>query len=381
MPSLRLSGLAEGPFFSARELARARSFSRGEDGIWLAATLARLALLALLAWLLPPRIRRLRLGPLRVAAVTTVLLVAAVWLVTLPFALADLWWQHHWGLGPFHAGAWLESQPAAVGPEAAAVVGGAVLVVALARRTRRWWLVAAPVVVAVAALFALAWGWLGEVGTHPLRDPALAADATRIARIERVPGTPVRVEDVGSRTRQVNAFTNGFGPSASVVLWSTVLDGRLSRPELDVLLGHELGHVRSRHVLKAIGWVALATAPVLWLLARATRRRGGVGDPANLPLVFLLLAVLALLAAPAVDAVSRRYEAEADWRALNATRDPAAATQLFQAFARTSLEDPDPGLLDYLWLENHPTVMQRIAMARAWAASAGRRSRGDPGSP
>jgi len=345
-----------------------RSYSRGEDAIWLAATLMRLAVLALCAWLLPSRIRRSRRGPLLTAGVTALVLAAAVWLAALPFVIADLWWQHHWGLGPFGAGAWLASQPEAVAPEAVAVVAGAVLVVALARRTKRWWLVAAPVVVAIAALYALASGWIAVVGTQPLRSAALRADVARLERIEHVTGTPVRVQDVSSQTRQVNAFTNGFGPSASVVLWNTLLDGRLSRRELDVLLGHELGHVRTRHVLKAIGWVALIAAPALWLLAAVLRRRGGAGDPANVPFLALLLALVALAAAPAVNAVSRRYEAEADWRALNATRDPAAASELFQEFARTSLEDPDPGLLDYLWLENHPTLMQRIAMTRAWAA-------------
>jgi len=54
--------------------------------------------------------------------------------------------------------------------------------------------------------------------------------------------------------------------------------------------------------------------------------------------------------------------------AINATRDPASAQRLFQGFARTSLEEPNPPLLDYLWLENHPTLMQRIAMAQQWRA-------------
>jgi STE24 endopeptidase len=111
--------------------------------------------------------------------------------------------------------------------------------------------------------------------------------------------------------------------------------------------------------------------PTLWLLALLTRRRGGVGDPANLPYAILVLTVLALLTAPLENAVSRRYEAEADWRALNATRDPTADTRLFQQFGKTSLEEPNPSLLDYLWLENHPTIAQRIAMAKAWEARNG----------
>jgi STE24 endopeptidase len=241
------------------------------------------------------------------------------------------------------------------------------------------------VIVAIAATLAFVSGWIAAAASHPLHDAQLRGDAARLARVEHVSGTPVRVEDVSSWTDQANAFTVGFGPSTHVVLWDTLLDGRFSRGEIDVVIAHELGHVRSRHVLKAIGWTALIVLPTLWLLEVATRRRGGVGDPANLPYAFLVLSVLALLTTPVQNAVSRRYEAEADWRALNATRDPGADASLFQRFAQTSLEQPNPPLLDYLWLENHPTLMQRIAMAERWSqrqrSTGGRSSRGGPGSP
>ena len=58
------------------------------------------------------------------------------------------------------------------------------------------------------------------------------------------------------------------------------------------MIAHELGHVRSRHILKAIGWTALIVLPTLWLLALATRRRGGLGDPTNLPYAILVLTLL-----------------------------------------------------------------------------------------
>ena len=45
---------------------------------------------------------------------------------------------------------------------------------------------------------------------------------------------------------------------------------------------------------------------------------------------------------------------------------PGLAERLFKSFEQTSLEQPDPPLLDYLWLENHPTLMQRIVMAQRW---------------
>jgi hypothetical protein len=44
-----------------------------------------------------------------------------------------------------------------------------------------------------------------------------------------------------------------------------------------------------------------------------------------------------------------------------------------QSFTRTSLVQPDPPTWSYLLLDNHPTIMQRIALANAWAARESRR--------
>jgi STE24 endopeptidase len=381
VPSLHLSGLDQRRFFSAHELSRARDFTRGADGLWVAGIVAELVALLVLARVLPRSVRGMGLGRVGAAIVVGMVMLVTLWAVGLPISLVDYWWQHHWGLGPFHVWSYFAAAWSTLWPEAVSVMAGIVLVVGLAGRfRRRWWLIAGPVIVGIAALFAFLGGWLQSSG-HSLRDPALRADVARLERIEHVTGTPVRVQKVSSWTSQANAFTVGFGPSAHVVLWDTLLDGRFSRGEEDVVIAHELGHVASRHIIKAIGWSALIVLPTLWLLEVLTRRRGGVGDPANLPFVLLALVVLGLVTTPIQNAVSRRYEAEADWHALNATRDPAATQRLFEGFARTSLQEPNPGVLDYLWLENHPTLMQRIAMARAWSVRAGRPSRGGRGSP
>jgi Zn-dependent protease with chaperone function len=367
VPTLHLSGLDEHRYFSDHEIARARSFGRGEEALWALSLVAQLGALGVLVWRLPRSVRTIGLGRIATAVIVGMVLLVTLWFVSLPFSLVDLWWQHHWGLGPFDVLAWLGAQWSTLGPEAVIAMAMIVLLVGLAGRfPRRWWLIAGPVVVALALVFAFLSGWLAAAASHPLHNPQLAADARKLEQAEHVSGTRVRVQDVSSWTDQANAFTVGFGPSTRVVLWDTLLDGRFSRRQEDVVIAHELGHVRSRHILKAIGWTALIVLPTLWLLGLATRRRGGLGDPANLPYAILVLSVLSLLALPVQNAVSRRYEAEADWRALDATRDPSAMSALFQNFQETSLEEPSPGVFDYLWLENHPTLMQRIAMARAW---------------
>ena len=372
VPSIDTSGLDPRTYFSQRSLDRAASYTRGTELLWLLSTAATLAALVVLARLLPARVRSIGLGRIGSAVIVGMVLIVGLWFVALPFSLAALWWQHHWGLGPFDILAWLSGQWALLAPSAISALATIVLLVGLAGRFRRWWLVATPIVVVIAAFFAFVSGWLLAASSHPLRNQQLAADARRMERLDHVTGTPVRVQDVSSWTDQANAYTVGFGPSAHVILWDTLLDERFTRGEKVAVIAHELGHVRSRHIIKGIGWTALVVLPTLWILALATRRRGGVCDPANLPYVILVLSVVGLLTTPAQNVVSRRYEAEADWRSLNATRDPASTRKLFQTFERTSLETPSPPTWDYLFLETHPTLAQRIAMVEQWRKRNGR---------
>jgi STE24 endopeptidase len=372
VPSLDTSGLDLHRYFSQRSLDRAASYTRGVEVLWLLSTAATLAALVLLARILPSKVRSIGLGRIGSAVIVGMVLIVGLWFVGLPFSFAELWWQHHWGLGPFDILAWLNGQWALLAPAALSALATIVLLVGLAGRFRRWWLVATPIVVVIAAFFVFVSGWLLAGASHPLRNPQLAADARRMERIEHVTGTPIRVQDVSKWTDQANAFTAGFGPSTHVIVWDTMLDDRFTRGEKVAVIAHELGHVRSRHIVKGIGWTALVVLPTLWILALATRRRGGVGDPANLPYVILVLTVVGLLTAPFQNVVSRRYEAEADWRSLNATRDPASTRKLFETFERTSLDNPDPPTWDYLWLETHPTLAQRIAMVEQWRKRNGR---------
>jgi STE24 endopeptidase len=367
VPTLRLNGFDVHRYFSEHQLARAHRFGTGEDVLWLLGTIAQLVALVVLVRRGPRIARGTGLGPLGSAVVVGMVLLVTLWFVGLPFGLADLWWQHHWGLGPFDPGAWLLAQDLSLPASAVFAVLTIVVAVGLAVWIGRyWWLAGALAFIAIAVLFGFVSGWIGASGTHSISNPSLRARVARIESSEHV-RAPVRILPVHKVTHEANAFSVGFGPSTHVVLWDTLLDGRFTPREVDVVIAHELGHVRSRHIPKALAWYALFALPAAFLVAEVTRRRGGLQRPGNLPLAVLALAVAALVAAPFQNAVSRHYEAEADWRALEATHDPAAARKLFQRFARTSLAEPDPPLLGYLWLENHPTLMQRIAMTEQFA--------------
>ena len=366
--SLRLPHVDEHRFFTTAQLHAASSYSSVGDWLWIGGALVQIGVLVLYAWRGERFARESAAGPLGTGMLLGMLGFALVWLAQVPFTVLGLWWErrHHLTSDGYVGtvfGGWL-----GLGAEFVFLCVALAVVMGFARVVGdRWWLPAAPVFVGLALLFAFLDPWL--LPTHALHDPQLRAAATRYERIEGVAPTPIVVESVHTSTTLPNAEAAGMGPSRRVILWDTIVDGRFSERELDVVVSHELGHLARHHIWKDVGWYALFAFPGAWAIARATRRRGGMVRPAAVPLALLVLVLLNYLALPVQNAISRHMEAEADWMALRTTHDPAAAIGLFRRFASTTLEEPDPSTFDYLMQENHPTLVQRIAMAEAWRAS------------
>jgi Zn-dependent protease with chaperone function len=363
--SLRLPHLDPHAYFTASQLRASESFGRLTDALWWAGVVVELLALAAFARYGGRWARESAAGPLGTGMLLGMLGFALVWAVELPFGVAGLWWQRrhhlsHVGYLSYLFGDWF-----ALGAQFVFLCLALAIVMGLARRIgRHWWLAAAPVFVGLGALFAFVDPYL--VPTHRLDDPALAAAARRLEAREHVGPVPVVVQDVHDVTSLPNAEAMGLGPSRRIVVWDTLVDGRFSPAELRVVVAHEVGHLAHEDIWRQVGWFALFAFPGAFLVARATRGRGGMGEPAAIPLSLLVLVALQLAALPLQNAISRHVEAAADWAALNATRDPAGATALFRRFVPTTLDEPSPSTLDYLLLENHPTIMQRLAMVQAW---------------
>ncbi len=368
MPSgLELPHLDPRQYFSAAELSRTLSYERFQQIDWLLSVLATIAALVVVARRGPRLGREIGLGRIGTGIVLGMLAITTVWALNLPFAVASRWWERRHGLT---RGGWIDWLLAPwaqlVGQVAIALLAIVVALVLTGRFPRRWWIAAAPAFTLIALLFAFAGPYLDALGTHGLRSPALRSAAKALERRDGVQGTPISVQDVSKTTTQANAMSEGIGPSRRVILWNTLLDGRFSFGEVKFVIAHELGHTARRHIWKGVAWFGLLALPGAFGIAEVTRRRGGLRDPGLLQLAMLALVVFQLAATPLVNAISRRYEAEADWLALETTRDPAAARGLFEGFSRTSLQQASPPRWDYVMLEDHPTIIQRIAMAEAW---------------
>lgn len=370
---LRLPSVSARSLFGASYLKQASSY---EDFLYIDALLATVAVIAVLAVYARRGVRMMResaAGRIGTGMLLGMLAFGFVWLAELPFELAAVWWERRHGVSHQSYGAAILEGFLGLGSRFLFISLALLVAMGIAGLTRRWWwAVAAPVFAALALLSVFVSPYL--IGaTHPLRDPATLADARALARTEGVPGTKFVVQEVSRYTTAPNAEATGFGPTRHVILWDTLLDGRFSRREVRVVIAHELGHIAADHPLRGVGWALLFLIPASALVALATARRGGLARPEAVPLAVLVFVLLQFAAVPLQNVVSRHVEAEADWRALNATRDPAAARALFVTLARTSHEDPSPPAWAYVLYENHPTIVQRVAMVQAWEQRSGGR--------
>lgn len=304
-------------------------------------------------------------------------------LVTLPFAA----WRHavltRFGLSTQGWGGWTVD---VLKSYAVSAVIGAVVLLGFYTVTRLaprwWWALGAVGAAALVVLLSFVLPVLVEPVFNrftPMAEGPLRTELSALAQRDGVPVRDVLVADASRRTRAVNAYVSGLGPTRRLVVYDTLL--REAPPaEVVSVVAHELGHTKDRDVLAATATGALAAAAAvvaLYLVGSwgGLLRLAGVdslAEPRAFALVVALVAVAGLVATPLQAAVSRRVEARADVHALALTGDPATFEAMQRRLAALNLSDPDPPRWEYLYAASHPSTVERMAAARVWAREAGR---------
>jgi STE24 endopeptidase len=293
----------------------------------------------------------------------TVLVLAVLEVARLPIAF----WrgfarERRWGFSTQQIGGWILDQAKSFALGAALTGAAMVALLGSIRLFPSWW----PLVAALGAcLLVLLLVFVAPLLLEPIfnrfrpLDDAELADALRaLARRAGVPIRDVLVADASRRTRKHNAYVSGIGRTRRVVLFDTLL-GEASRPELEVVVAHELGHRRHGDVAKGTLLATLSAAGAVlaaWPLDPTPRR---------IPMLLLVWGLLELASLPLTAAFSRRLERRADRFALELTRDPGAFEAAFRRLARANLADLDPPRLVYTFVFTHPTAAERIAAVNA----------------
>ncbi|WP_410815773.1 M48 family metalloprotease [Micromonospora sp. 050-3] len=213
----------------------------------------------------------------------------------------------------------------------------------------------------------------------PMEQGPLRTELMSMAARDGVPVRDVLVADASRRTRAVNAYVSGLGPTRRVVVYDTLLH-EATPAEVTAVVAHELGHAKDSDVAAgtltgALG--AAAAVVALYLLGSwgpLLRLAGvdSVAQPRAFPLLVALVTVAGLVAAPVQALMSRQVEARADAHALALTNDPESFESMQRRLGSVNLGDPDPPRWEYLYSASHPSTVERMAAARAYAREAGR---------
>lgn len=287
--------------------------------------------------------------------------------------------EHQYGLSNQSFGAWLGDEAKGLG--IGLVLGTLALTGlygVLRRAPRTWWIWGTVVALVFLMLVAI----IVPVFINPLfntynrlEDPAVREPILRLARASGVPATDVWVFDASRQTKRISANVAGFAGTERISLNDNLL-ARCTLPEIEAVMGHEIGHYALNHVYEIVlelgAVLAVGFAFLAWSFERVRRRWGaswgvrGIDDVAGLPLLLALLSVFFLLATPVTNSIIRVNEVEADIYGLNAARQP-------EGFAEVSLKlgeyrKLDPGPIEEFVFYDHPSGRNRIAMAMRWKA-------------
>jgi len=321
-----------------------------------------------------------RFKPLQtgIYAIQYILLTA---ILSLPLGIySDFFREHQYGLSNQNFGGWFGDWAKGL---MVSLVLGSLLMMALfgiVRRLPRTWHIWGALVTLAFLVFGIA---ISPVYIAPLfnkytvlDDPKVVEPILRIARANGIPGDKVYEMDASKQTKRVSANVSGFLGTTRITLNDNLIN-RSTLPEIEAVMGHEMGHYVMHHVFKMILFfgivVVVGFALLRWATERLLARFGGrwgvseVGDVAVTPLVVLVFSVYTFILTPFTNSYSRMQEMEADMFGLNAARQP-------DGFAEAALKlgeyrKMEPGPIEEWIFFDHPSGATRIRTAMRWKAA------------
>ncbi|KEO84574.1 M48 family metallopeptidase [Tumebacillus flagellatus] len=366
-------------FMSTAEYQRTEDYSRLKDALYFAGVgFHWVVLLFVLAAGLSAKMRdravriftRSSLGQ---ATVYTVLFQILVTLIEMPLD----WYKHivdvNYGVSNMTGGAWLQDSLISLGVDTVMTIPVIWLAwLFLKKSPRRWWLwmwlVSIPLTAFVIIIQPIVVDPLYN-DFRPLQNQELKTKILDLAHQANIPSDNVYEVDMSKKTNALNAYVNGIGPSARIVLWDTTLQ-KLNDDEILFIMGHEMGHYVKHHILWGFAGTVAGTLAMVYLIAHAFRRLvrwmgehwqiQHAHDLSAVPLGLLLISVISFASSPLENFVERYYESSADTYAVQVTENPESGIHSFQKLARLSLSDPNPPEIVKFFRYTHPTISERI---------------------
>ena len=365
--------------------ARAKSNAYFEGGYWLILWGALVSILidgALLRFGMAARFRDLGERVFKAKAgvtwITALLYTLVSFVITLPWSIyTGFLREKQYGLMNQTFAGWAIDQGKGL---AISLVLAPLIVMAIyaviRRSPRHWWIYGTGVVAVFMTIGAL----VAPVYLMPLfntyKELPAGPARTRIvemAKANQIPADHIYLFDASRQTKRISANVSGLGPTIRISVNDNLIN-RTSLPETAGVVGHEMGHYVLGHARRGLFFLVLLAAVSLWIISRAApaliKRHGerwgvrNLADPASIPVLGILIALLALVATPITNTITRTAESDADAFGLNAAREPDGFASVAMKLSEYRKIEPDP--LEEMVFFDHPSGATRVRMSMQW---------------
>ncbi len=302
-------------------------------------------------------------------------------LLSIPWDAYSNWWREKsYGLTSRAFGGWLGEHFVRMAVSVVSTLIIFSLLYWLIRRSpKRWWLWGGVGMGFVSLIFFIVGIFLIEplfnsykvAPPGPMRDEVVA-----MAKQVGVPSDKILIYDGSKQSNRYTANAGGLFGFGRVAMSDVMFKKDADIAEVRGVVGHEMGHYVRKHILIGDVEAALLTLIGLFLVDRlfpATARllgaKGvtGLADPAGLPVISILFAVLGLLSTPINNTFSRWVESDADHFSVVHFNEPDG---LAKALVKTIEYRADsPSKLEEFMFYDHPSVGVRVRAMMDWKAT------------
>ncbi len=319
--------------------------------------------------------QRITKRPFLAAMIAIALFICALAILDFPLAYySGFHVPHQFDLSDQSFGSWMVDMLKGLAVNLAILMPLGALALLAMRRVKHWWLAlwlgSIPVILTAVILQPIVLDPLFNK-FESLQDEVLHQKILSLASRAGIERSRVFEVDKSKQTTTMNAYVNGIGPTARIVMWDTLLT-KLNHDEVLAVMGHEMGHYVLKHIWKGLA-VSLAGSLLVFFVGQKIVERGlprfgfaTAGDPAALPWVLLVFGAIAFLSTPIAAAYSRHVEHQADVFSLELTHLNEPMATAFRKFAEDSKRDPSPHPLIEYWCYSHPPIAKRIPFALSY---------------
>jgi STE24 endopeptidase len=175
------------------------------------------------------------------------------------------------------------------------------------------------------------------------------------------------VMDGSKRSSKSNAFFTGFGKHKRIALFDTLIEKHTVK-ELLLVLAHEIGHYKKKHIIKSMV-ISIAHMGIMFYLLSIFLNHKGLFDAfymqemsiyAGLIFFGMLYSPVEMILSVFMQIFSRKNEFEADYFAAETTKDSQSMIDALKKLSADNLSNLTPHPF-YVFLNySHPPVLQRI---------------------